>query len=60
MFGTDWPSPNRNGNAGLDVSPAVQQYLGLSGLDVVRWRFVSASEVPRGPWFFRAATLARR
>lgn len=36
--------------AGLDVSPAIQDYLGLNGLDKTDWRFVEDSEVPSGPW----------
>ena len=44
------PRPNRNNNAGLDVSPAVRDYMGLKGLDRVAWRFVEDAEVPEGPW----------
>jgi hypothetical protein len=40
--------PNRNQDAGIDVSPAVQQFLALNGIDAVDWRFVS-SPLP-GPW----------
>jgi hypothetical protein len=36
--------------AGLDVSPAVRDYLGLRQTDVTDWRFTDFSEVPRGPW----------
>jgi len=36
--------------AGLDVSPAVRDHLGLSGRDVTRWRFVDEKDVPAGPW----------
>jgi hypothetical protein len=40
-----------NKGAGLDVSPAVRDYLGLKQqTDVTDWRFVDFSEVPRGPW----------
>lgn len=41
--------PHR-GKAGLDVSPAVRDLLGLSGRDATRWRFVGAKDVPEGPW----------
>ena len=44
------PKPNLNQGAGLDVSPAVRDYLGLKQTDVTDWRFVDFSEVPRGPW----------
>lgn len=36
--------------AGIDVSPAVKEYLGLGGRDRVDWRFVDRKEVPPGPW----------
>jgi hypothetical protein len=41
---------NLNKGAGLDISPAVRDYLGLKQTDVTDWRFVDFSEVPRGPW----------
>ncbi len=50
VFGNDRPKPNLNKGAGLDVSPAVRDYLGLKPTDVTDWRFVEFSEVPRGPW----------
>ncbi|WP_157895048.1 hypothetical protein [Verrucomicrobium sp. GAS474] len=42
--------PKEFNGAGLDVSPAVAAYLGLTGLDKTHWRFVDDSEVPSGPW----------
>jgi len=48
VFGDE--RPHTYSNAGLDVSPAVQTYLGLSGKDVTSWRFVEAYEVAAGPW----------
>jgi hypothetical protein len=50
VFGNERPSPNRNKAAGLDVSPAVRDYLGLRGNDYTDWKFVEIYEVPRGPW----------
>jgi hypothetical protein len=50
VFGDERPRPNLNRNAGIDVSPAVRDYLGLSGLDVCDWKFVEFREVPSGPW----------
>ncbi len=50
VFGNEKPKPNLNGGAGLDVSPAVRDYLGLANTDVTDWRFVEAREVPPGPW----------
>ena len=51
VFGVDKPLPNLNGGAGLDVSPAVRDYLGMNATrDYCSWRFVELSEVPPGPW----------
>ena len=50
VFGTEKPKPNLNQGAGLDISPAVRDYLGLGGKDVTDWKFVDAREVPNGPW----------
>jgi hypothetical protein len=36
--------------AGLDLSPAANDYLDLQGEGQVSWRFVDASQVPDGPW----------
>ena len=50
VFGNERPHPNKNKDAGIDVSPAVKQYLGMSGIDSCDWRFVSDSEIGQGPW----------
>lgn len=50
VFGRERPSPNLNKGAGLDVSPAVRDFLGMAGTDVTDWKFVDFKEVPRGPW----------
>jgi len=50
VFGTSAPASPANDNAGLDVSPAVRDYLGLSDIDEVNWQFVGASSVDAGPW----------
>src|SRR6266480_476540 len=50
VFGDERPKPNLNKGAGLDVSPAVRDYLGLNETDVTDWKFVDFREVPRGPW----------
>jgi hypothetical protein len=50
VFGTDRPKPNLNRGAGLDVSPAVRDYLGLQPTDVTDWQFVDVRDVPSGPW----------
>lgn len=50
VFGNERPAQNRNKAAGLDVSPAIRDYLGLKGNDYTDWKFVEIHEVPRGPW----------
>jgi len=50
VFGTATPANTWGAKAGLDVSPAVRDYLGLADVDKVSWVFVSASAVPAGPW----------
>ena len=50
VFGNERPRPNRNQDAGLDVSPAVREYLGLSNIDLCDWKFVDFFRVPIGPW----------
>lgn len=50
VFGNDRPKPNLNQGAGLDVSPAVRDYLGMGNKDVCDWKFVDAKDVPQGPW----------
>ncbi|HSI15875.1 MAG TPA: hypothetical protein VK961_27755 [Chthoniobacter sp.] len=50
VFGMERPKPNLNQGAGLDVSPAMRDYLGLQSTDVTDWKFVEAREVPNGPW----------
>jgi hypothetical protein len=50
VFGNERPPPDVNHGAGIDVSPAVRDYLGLGSLGVVDWRFVEQAEIPAGPW----------
>jgi hypothetical protein len=50
VFGNERPKPNLNKGAGLDVSPAVRDYLGLQSTDVTDWKFVDFKDVPSGPW----------
>jgi len=50
VFGEDMPENEINNNAGLDVSPAVRDYLNLQDIDAVDWQFVNFSDVPEGPW----------
>jgi hypothetical protein len=50
VFGSANPKSKENKNAGIDVSPAVRDYLGLSGIDKVDWQFVDFEDVPDGAW----------
>ncbi len=50
VFGNDRPKPNLNKGAGLDVSPAVRDYLGMAPTDITDWKFVEFRDVPNGPW----------
>jgi len=50
VFQNERPKPNLNHGAGLDVSPAVRDYLGLQPTDVTDWQFVEVRDVPPGPW----------
>jgi len=52
VFGNELPEWNINNAAGLDVSPAVRDFLGLSGMDATSWRFVDFRDVPPGPWTY--------
>jgi hypothetical protein len=50
VFGDERPKPNLNQGAGISLSPAIRDYLSLSGTDVVDWQFVDVKDIPRGPW----------
>lgn len=50
VFGNARPKNTSNKGAGLDISPAVRDYLGMSSSGKCSWRFVDVSEVPPGPW----------
>jgi hypothetical protein len=50
VFGNERPKPNLNRGAGLDVSPAVRDFLSLAPTDITDWKFVEFKEIPNGPW----------
>ncbi|HEV7406403.1 MAG TPA: protein kinase [Chthoniobacteraceae bacterium] len=50
VFGNDVPTPNANRGEGLNVSPAVRDYLGIGTMAVLDWKFVEFREIPKGPW----------
>ncbi len=49
VFGSCPPQPNANHGAGIDVSPAVRDFLSLGPLDIVDWKFVHTGDVPGVP-----------
>jgi len=50
VFGSKPPKTTQNGAAGIDLSPAIRDYLGVKSGEKVHWRFVEAAQVPYGPW----------
>ncbi|GAA5127455.1 hypothetical protein JIN84_08670 [Luteolibacter yonseiensis] len=50
VFGKESPRGNRNQSAGIDVSPAVRDFLRMRSGATVEWRFANDKEVPAGPW----------
>ncbi len=50
VFGMSMPQNTINYNAGIDLSPAVRDYFGLSDIDTISWQFVNYEDVPEGPW----------
>lgn len=50
VFGSARPANTNLSKAGLDVSPAVRDYLGLRDVDSTSWQFVTPGAVPAGPW----------
>jgi len=50
VFGNNRPQARKNDSAGIDISPAVRDYLQIKSGTKIHWRFVEASQVPFGPW----------
>lgn len=50
VFGDSLPANEKGARAGLDVSPATRDYLGLGEVSIVDWQFVDEEDVPDGPW----------
>jgi hypothetical protein len=50
VFGNARPKNPSNKGAGIDISPAVRDYLGMTSNGKCDWRFVDVNEVPQGPW----------
>jgi hypothetical protein len=57
VFGdADLPANTFRNKSGLDISPAMDEYIGLDGLGVTDWKFVEFEEVPDGPWRIHVET----
>jgi hypothetical protein len=50
VFGNSQPLNIWGAKAGIDLSPAMRDYLGVEDVDRCDWTFISAGEVPDGPW----------
>jgi hypothetical protein len=50
VFGSQAPRAHNKEMAGLDVSPAIRDFLGLKDTVRTSWRFIEESKVPEGPW----------
>jgi len=50
VFKGHQPKPNPNGNAGIDISPAVRDFLGIRSGYRVSWKFMEFVDIPPGPW----------
>lgn len=50
VFGNARPANAKNNGAGLDLAPAVRDYLDFRSGGKCDWRFVELAEVPGGPW----------
>lgn len=51
VFGTAQTPKNKQGvGAGLDLSPAMRDCLGVGDVSMLEWRFMSTQAVPAGPW----------
>lgn len=50
VFGSKPPKNQFGVKAGIDLSPAIRDCLGMNGNDRVFWKFVNEDEVPPGPW----------
>jgi hypothetical protein len=44
-------------NAGIDLSPTVAQYIGITGKGPVHWRFADPAKITSGPWLTKVSAL---
>ena len=50
VFGDQAPKDNVDGGSGIEISPAVRDFLNLKSGERVQWRFMDERDVPPGPW----------
>ena len=50
VFGGSKPRNTYGEGAGLDISPALWDCLGMSDNGITSWRFIDGNDVPMGPW----------
>lgn len=50
VFAGKSPHGNIEGKAGIEISPAIRDFLKIRHGDRVQWRFVLSGDVPQGPW----------
>ncbi len=50
VFGSQKPINTFSKEAGIDLSPAMAQCLGINGVGIVDWKFIDIQNVPFGPW----------
>ncbi len=50
VFGKKRPKNTKNSAAGIDLSPAVRDFLQLKSGAKVNWRFIEFAHIPKGPW----------
>jgi hypothetical protein len=50
VFGTARPKNKKDNGSGIEVSPAVRDFLKMDSGATVDWRFVDVGEIPAGPW----------
>ena len=50
VFGGHTPKANPNGYSGIEVSPAVRDFLAIRSGYRVSWKFAKQQDVPEGPW----------
>jgi hypothetical protein len=60
VFGTGSPANQLAQSAGIGLSPALEEGLGLTGSSQVDWQFVDERDVPPGPWLAVVTTTGVR